>query len=154
MRLLGIIILLITTILAAAGTSSADNFIDLQAIKAIESSGNPFAFNARTKCYGLFQISEVCLQEFNQLEKKQYQPRDLFDPAINEEIADWYFQRLQYMLSYYDVKVTVATLIASYNWGIGNVVRWYRSGARPEALPAETRDYIDKYVLLSAEEVL
>jgi soluble lytic murein transglycosylase-like protein len=32
--------------------------------------------------------------------------------------------------------------LAAYNWGPGNVDRWVREGARPEALPAETRQYL------------
>ena len=34
--------------------------------------------------------------------------------------------------------------LAAYNWGPGNVDKWIARGAKPEELPAETRDYIPK----------
>lgn len=154
MRIMATAALITLFLFTALFPCLADSFIDLRAIKTIESNGNPFAFNARTKCYGLYQISEVCLQEFNALEKKDYRLQDLFDSSVNEEIAGWYFERLQYMLDHYGIKVNVTTVLASYNWGIGNVVRWYRAGGSRAGLPAETRAYIDKYVLLSAEDLL
>ena len=119
--------------------------INLQFIKTIESSGNPCAFNSRTKCYGLHQISEICLQDFNQINKTNYQPRDLFNPQINTMVASWYFKRLNQLLSFYEIPASVTTLLASYNWGIGNVLEWHKKGGGFERLPGETRDYIKKY---------
>ncbi|MFH1577919.1 MAG: lytic transglycosylase domain-containing protein [Candidatus Omnitrophota bacterium] len=123
----------------------AEVVIKLQAIKTIESSGNPNAFNFRTRCYGLYQISEICLRDFNRGNKTKYEPKDLFNPLINEMVASWYFKRVRQMLISYKIPVSVVTLLASYNWGIGNVVRWYRGGTRVEELPGETRRYIKKY---------
>jgi hypothetical protein len=37
-----------------------------------------------------------------------------------------------------------AILLASYNWGPGNVEKWLERGADPSRMPAETRDYIEK----------
>jgi len=34
--------------------------------------------------------------------------------------------------------------LAAYNWGPGNVDKWIARGAKPEELPAETRNYIPK----------
>lgn len=125
--------------------ANAEVVIQLQAVKIIESSGNPNAFNSRTRCYGLYQISEICLREFNQINKTNYEPADLFDPFINEALASWYFKRLKQLLNFYNIPVSITTLLASYNWGIGNVSRWYKDTAVLDALPKETRRYIQKY---------
>lgn len=129
--------------------SSGSRRIDLEIIKKIESDGNALAFNERTKCYGLYQISQVCLEDFNQVCEAAYTTQDLFDPVINEKIARWYFRRLEELLLYFKIPVSGAYLIASYNWGVGNVVRWHRAGALIESLPQETRNYIEKYKRLS-----
>jgi len=131
----------------------AEVVINLQAIKTIESSGNPYAFNSRTKCYGLYQISEICLEDFNQINKTNYEPDDLFDPLVNEMIASWYFKRLKQLLNFYNIPVSLTTILASYNWGIGNVVEWYRDRARFEELPEETRRYIEKYKELAQKDL-
>ncbi|MFA6130320.1 MAG: lytic transglycosylase domain-containing protein [Candidatus Omnitrophota bacterium] len=123
--------------------------INLQAIKIIESGGNFLAFNSRTECYGLYQISKVCLRDFNELNQASYTVEDLFKPSINEKVASWYFGRIRYMLNFYRIPVSIETLIASYNWGITNVVRWYGQGADIQQLPEETRSYIQKYGELS-----
>lgn len=119
--------------------------INLDAIKIIESSGNPKAFNSRTKCYGLYQISKICLLDYNQLNKTNYKPEDLFNSLINKKIAAWYFNRIQQMLGFYQVPVSTTTLVASYNWGIGNVVKWHRQDGRFKDLPKVTRKYIARY---------
>ena len=125
--------------------AQAEVVIELQIIKAIESNGNPFAFNSRTKCYGLYQISEICLLEFNQINKTNYEPADLFNPFINETVASWYFKRLSQLLHFYSIPISIVTILASYNWGIGNVVEWYINGTEFEDLPEETRRYIERY---------
>jgi soluble lytic murein transglycosylase-like protein len=123
----------------------ADVVINLAAIKTIESDGNPYALNQRTNCYGLYQISKVCLQDFNQSHKTNYASQDLFDPRINETVAKWYFQEVKRMLNHYEIPISLDTIIAAYNWGIGNVVNWYDNGADFTQLPLETRSYIEKY---------
>ena len=130
----------------------AEVVIKLQAIKTIESSGNPYAFNSRTKCYGWYQISEICLQDFNQLNKTNYEPQDLFNPLINEMVASWYFKRLGQLLNFYNIPVSIVTVLASYNWGIGNVVQWYTNGTRLEELPEETKRYIERYEELTQKK--
>jgi hypothetical protein len=119
--------------------------IDLEVIKTIESEGNRLAFNSRSKCYGLYQISEICLLDFNQINKTSYVPAELFDPHINRMIAGWYFKRIQRMLAYYKIPVSATTLIASYNWGIGNVVKWQRNEGKFNNLPKVTKRYIARY---------
>ena len=138
-------VIVFATVLLFFSIAHAEVIIELQAIKTIESSGNPQAFNPRTKCYGLYQISEICLQEFNQINKTNYVPEELFDPLINEMVASWYFKRLDELLNFYSVPISIVTILASYNWGIGNVIDWYINGEKLEELPEETRRYIERY---------
>ncbi|MCX6353599.1 MAG: lytic transglycosylase domain-containing protein [Candidatus Aureabacteria bacterium] len=132
-------------VLCLLSHAHAEVAIDLKAIQTIESNGNPSAFNPRTRCYGLYQISEICLKEFNQSKGTMYRPGDLFDPHTNEMIALWYFARLQQIPDRYNIRCSITTLIASYTWGIGNVVKWHRSGAVFGDLPHATRCYIKRY---------
>ena len=127
----------------------AETVIDLRVIKTIESDGDPRAVNVATGCYGLYQISEICLKDFNQCHQSHYAIKDLFRPAVNEMVASWYFGRIKEMLASYGVPVNLTTLVASYNWGIGHVAGWAKKGMRFEELPVETRRYITKYLGLS-----
>ena len=116
--------------------------INLEVIKMIESNGDPFAYNERTRCYGLYQISEICLEEYNQFNKTNYNITNLFMPEIAEKIARWYFEvRIPQMLKYYHKPVTVENCIIAYNAGIQAVVKGYT--------PKETRVYLRKYAQLA-----
>lgn len=127
-------------------TSAQAETIDLEAIKHIESHGNPLAVNTRTQCRGLYQISEICLKEYNQFRHTNYTPQDLFNPLINETIAGWYLhRRLPQLLKRFSIPVNRLNLIVAYNWGIGKAVRWHRRGAILNKLPKETRAYLAQY---------
>ena len=118
--------------------------VSLEKIKQIESSGNPKAFNKRSKARGLYQITPIVLQEWNNFHPKQkYTPEHLFDAKINEQIARWYLnKRIPQMLKAFKIKDTAANRIISYNAGIG-VLRDYLKGKRE--LPSETKGYLKKY---------
>ncbi len=114
--------------------------VDLRIIKQIESSGNPLAYNPTSHARGLYQITPICLKEWNNFNpKEQYRENDLFNPAINEKIAKWYlWVRIPQMLRHYKKPITIENILISYNAGIGYVVfDW--------VLPKETKDYINKY---------
>jgi len=118
--------------------------VDLSIIATIESSNNPSAVSFRGAKYGrgLYQISEVCLTDWNNFNpRKQYTAEQLFDPAINREIAEWYLsKRIPQMLRHYRIPVTLENILHAYNAGIGRV----RQGIMPE----ETRKYIRRYKAL------
>lgn len=120
--------------------------VDMEIIKQIESSGNPNAFNKRTGCRGLFQISEICLEEYSIAHPFDgFTVEDLFNPTINILVAYWYmFSRLPGMLEHYKMPVTIQMLLIAYNWGIGNARKWYYSEGKI-SLPEETRKYVEKY---------
>jgi len=121
--------------------------INLSAIKQIESSGNPFAYNERSGAIGLYQITPICLKEWNTFAKGgcQYTIFDLADPAVNSKIAHWYLNnRIPQMLEYYRKPVTIRNILISYNAGISYVVE-------NKKLPRETRNYLKKYNRLTIE---
>ena len=115
--------------------------VDMKIIAQIESSGNPNAVSS-VGAIGLYQITTICLKEFNQFNKTHYLQKDLFSPAVNEKVAWWYLNiRIPQMLKYYCKPVTTENCLIAYNAGIRAVIRGY--------LPKETANYLKKYVRLS-----
>ena len=118
--------------------------IILSIISTIESGNNPNAYNPKAGAVGLFQITPICLKEYNQYHWAKYTRQNLYDPKINRKIASWYLQRrIPQMLKYYGYKITVENVLICYNWGIGNFIRWKQG--RIKKLPRETREYVRKY---------
>ena len=112
--------------------------INLNKIKQIESHGNPLAYNKSSGARGLYQITQICLDEYNNYNNKSYNSNDLFIPSINEAIASWYLEkRIPQMLKYYNLEVTVENILWAYNGGIGKV--------RKNIMDKETENYIEKY---------
>jgi hypothetical protein len=134
--------------------AGAEFVVNLEAIKSIESGGNPTVVSKDTKCYGIYQISEICLNDFNEAHQKRYTKEDLFKPYVNQLIASWYFKRIGEQLCYYNITLNLITVIASYNWGIRHVRQWVKRGMKFEQLPIETRCYIKKYVALTQDQSL
>ena len=122
----------------------AKNYVNLSKIKMIESSGNPNAYNEKTEAIGLYQITPVCLKEWNNYHPKEhYTKNDLYNPEINEKIAKWYLNiRIPEMLKYYGYKITVENIIICYDWGIGNFIKWKKGKKK---LPEETKNYLREY---------
>ena len=117
--------------------------INLYTISRIESSNREDACSYKGCKYGrgLFQISEIVLQEWNDYHpNEQYLPRHLFQGEANRRIANWYFDRIETMLIYYDLPTDLDHVLAAYSWGIGNLRKY-----GIENIPKETRDFINKY---------
>lgn len=113
--------------------------IDMTQIMMIESSGNPLAFNSGSEARGLFQITPICLKEWNNFHPSEKHTKDeLFNPIINKKIACWYVKRIKQMLRYYKKEETVDNILTCYNAGVSYVVH-------NKALPTETKAYIAKY---------
>ena len=132
--LISIILLLFVTPCFAQPT------IDMNAIMMIESSGNPIAHNKKDDSRGLFQITKICLEDFNNFhQKNKYTMDDLWNVEINALIADWYInKRIPQMLRYYKKPVTIENIIIAYNAGISYAVN-------DKPLPKITKDYLKKY---------
>ena len=138
MRCLWIVVALLLIASCAESCYPAE-MINLERIKQIESNGNPLAYNNRSHAVGLYQITPICLTEYNNFHKVKYSQAQLFNGKINRKIAEWYINiRIPSMLSYYHKPITVENVLISYNAGISYVVK-----GKP--LPIETVNYIRKY---------
>ena len=135
---IAIILAIILIIIAIATPARAE--VDLDKIAMIESSGNPLAWNKSDDSRGLFQITPICLKEWNNFHaSKRYTMQDLWNPSINREIAEWYItKRIPQMIRHYGKPVTDENIIISFNAGISYV----KSG---KEIPQITKDYLRKY---------
>lgn len=114
----------------------AHSSINPEIIALIESRNNPNAFNARSGARGLYQITPICLQHYNNIHSSNVRLDSLFDPTINKKVASWYLGWLAKQLKD-DDKVLVG-----FNWGIAHAYKWNGSF---QSLPSETRKYLTKY---------
>lgn len=114
--------------------------INMKAIAQIESSNNPKAVSYVGAKYGrgTYQISEICLKDFNEMTNASYLPSELFDSEINYEISIWYFNvRIPQLLRHFGHPVTVDNVVWAYSAGIGSVNKGI--------MPLETINYLSKY---------
>lgn len=120
-----------------AMTARADT-VDLSIIAKIESSNNPFAFNPKTLATGLYQVTPICLVDFNDHHNFHYPREWLFVKEVNEEVAKWYLtERIPQMLRHYKKPANIDNILWVYNAGIGKVVKGIK--------PKETQQYLEKY---------
>lgn len=120
-------------------TAYAEVEIDLARIMAIESGGDIFAFNPRTSATGPYQITPICLKDYNEHgDGGHYYMIDLADVQISKRIAYWYINtRIPSLLGAFGVPDGVDTRLWAYNGGIKAVKRGF--------MAKETRDYIERY---------
>ncbi len=136
--------MLLILLMLQALPAGSDDLIKLDIIRQIESSGNPLAFNARSQARGMYQITPICLRDYNNYYASPYTPAALFNPAVNEIIARWYLLvRIPQLLRHYSQPVTIDNILIGYNAGIGRVGR---------ELPQETENYIAKYKKLEGKK--
>jgi hypothetical protein len=84
----------------------------------IESDFYSTAYNEKTMATGLFQITPICLADFNRYNRSAYTMYDMYDVEMNFEVSMWYINRL---ITYYKVpKDDPYTLYSVYNMGPGN----------------------------------
>lgn len=113
--------------------------VDMKKIMMIESSGNPAAFNIHSRARGLFQITPICLKEWNNFHPdEQYEISRLWNVEVNTRIAKWYMnERIPQLLNHYKLKDTIDNRLSAFNMGIGNLMNGKRF--------KETDNYIAKY---------
>lgn len=112
--------------------------INLSIIATIESNNNPNAYNKTSKAVGMYQITPICLKDYNQLNKNQFQLSEMFEPNKAKIVANWYLnKRIPQLLRHYRIIDTIDNRLWAYNAGIGRVVKNIK--------PLETRNYIIKY---------
>jgi hypothetical protein len=117
---------------------SAFASINMETIKHIESSGNSKAWNRKADARGLYQITPICLKEYNNFHSLKYNKEQLWNSEINTRIADWYLNvRIPQLLKHFHKEVNIRNIIICYNAGIIAVLKGY--------CPNETKRYIEKY---------
>lgn len=106
-------------------------------IVAIESSFRVDAYNKGGSAYGLCQVTEPCLQEYNDKNSKglKYSLADMYDVDKNLEVGFWYYSRI---LTHYDAyfsyidhssfKTELRDAYIAYNCGVTAFYRVGRSG--------------------------
>lgn len=124
--------------------------IDFDAIKTIESKGDPLAVSSRTKKKierGLYQVSEPALKDYNRAHKTRITPRQLFDREINAQVARWYMlEKIPQMLRANGAPVTRENMIIAYNAGISYFME-------KKKVPRRTRKYISDYNTLTKKGI-
>lgn len=141
------VIILCLLIMALTLTSCDFAFaetVNMNIIAEIESSGNTFAYNETSEARGLYQITPICLKEYNNYHKNEmFKPCDMFDPSRSFIVANWYInKRIPQMLRYYNIEDTIRNRLIAYHDGIGNLQK-YLKGERK--LGKEMQNYLQKY---------
>ena len=136
--------------------------INMEILAEIESGGNPIALSP-DGCRGLYQISEIVLQQFKETHKGLSLPSDragwtidvdsmsterLFEKTPNEYIADWYLDWLDNALRINGIEPTVDNILIGYNFGLGHFLKWRQRGSKFSKLPKETQNYLKRYHIL------
>ena len=137
--------LLITGImLAEAGGFSFAQEVNLAIIAKIESSNNPLAYNPASHARGMYQITPICLKDYNIQNRANLSVDALFNPSTCYTVAKWYIAtRIPQLLKNRGIVVTTDTILIAYNAGISWVGK--------KNLPKETVYYLKKYARLSKE---
>jgi len=117
---------------------AATLIVNLDAVQYIESGNNPNAYNKITHARGLFQITPICLKDYNKFHGEKIKLNDLYNPVKNKKVAAWYlFVRIPELLNAYDILISETTVLWAYNAGAGNI--------KKNIMPGETKNYIKKY---------
>jgi hypothetical protein len=79
----------ILAILALTASLSAQVNIDrlIEALVRTESNGNAAAIGDRGKAFGILQIHDVMVKDFNRITGKNYKHADMFDEITSREVA-------------------------------------------------------------------
>jgi len=127
--------------------------VDVGKIIKLESDNNPAAVNEKSGARGLMQILAQggALDDWNaNFPDCKFTPDDLFNPWVNVLIGTWYlFVQLPRILRRSGVMVCDELICYSYNWGPGNVIKWWKKDGYVQNLPEETRRYWEKYKALN-----
>lgn len=145
---------IIDTAIAEGRRQGVDPIIVLSVIEQ-ESTWNRMAHNKGSGCRGLMQLAPATAEDMG-VRGAVANPSLLHDVSTNIRAGvryiDWIANRFFRMnIDLSDVsrvpREKLNQILASYNWGIGNVqrvVRRYGAAALERVAPAETRDYISE----------
>lgn len=131
-------LLICAVLLTICNNSFAYDSVSLRTIAKIESNNNSKAFNSRTQATGIYQITPICLKDYNLFAKAgQYTLKDMFDDYKAKNVATWYIEkRLPQLLKAKGYDVTVRNVLIGYNCGTSCINK---------PLPDETINYLKKY---------
>ena len=121
-------------------------WVDMSIISQIESNNNPMAYNKRSGATGMYQVTPICLKDYNQHHQERVNLLifHMYEPKYAFIVANWYMNiRIPQMLKAYGIPDTISNRLHAYNAGIGMV--------KKGIMPKETKDYIRKYERLSHE---
>ena len=105
--------------------------IDFHAIAQIESnSGRDMAaYSLNRDDVGLYQVTHVVLEEYNQYHSHGYTKADLLDNNINAIVAQWYMEvRIPRLLRHFGLRVTVDNCLICWNGGIKAAIKHHLTG--------------------------
>ena len=124
--------------------------INLDIISVIESSGNNMAYNFKSGATGQYQITETALKDYNKHARENgltvMEMSWMYEPKYAYMVANWYLnEHIPDLLWDYGIPDTITSRLIAYNWGIGNLRKWFKRGCHWNRLPLETRNYIKKY---------
>jgi len=125
--------------------------INIDIIAKIESSNNPNATNP-SGAKGLCQLKQGAWSDVQahhpELSKYSFE-KYWNDADINKQFGDIYYnETLPTYLKRLKLPINLNTILAVYNFGIGNVkklIKKYGNESWENHLPKETKDYIQKY---------
>lgn len=134
-------------LLGNVGVNTLHAEVSLEAIKQIESGGRADAIGDNGDSVGLYQISYICLKEYNIYHiKAPISPAELRSPESNRKVAEWYVGvRIPQMLKARGHSVTIHHILIAYNCGISCLDR--------TSLPSTTIRYLAKYEQLTGEQL-
>ena len=96
--------------------------IVIATIIAMESSGNPMAFNRATEARGLMQITPVVLSDYNKRNHANLSHSQLFSESINKHVGTWYLTvRIPELLQAKHKPVTLENVLICWCQGIKHV---------------------------------
>jgi hypothetical protein len=120
--------------------------VNMRFIAEIESNNNPNAINKNEKAYGLFQIRQCVLTDFNKKNKTSLKLKDLLNPSIAFVVADWQMHiRIPELIKYTRRHLTEEIMIRVWNAGIGAFSK--------DRFPESTRKYLIKYKEMERKEL-
>jgi soluble lytic murein transglycosylase len=134
-------------IISNAQKNNLDPFLVMGLIHQ-ESYFNPLA-RSPVGATGLMQLMPPTAKE---LARRIHSSANIEDPIVNIRLGTVYFRQLVNMFG-----GVTQLAVASYNAGMGNVMRWRRAAPRKpldeflESMPfSETRNYVKRVTMLSA----
>ena len=124
--------------------------INFGIISEIESSDNNMAYNFKSGATGQYQITETALKDYNkharENELTELNLSDMYEPKYAYMVSNWYLnEHIPDLLWDYGIPDTITSRLIAYNYGIGNIRKWFKHGSHWNQLPKETRNYVIKY---------